>query len=112
MIQFGHQAATVQRIALGVTVMTVNTPAEDVMNPQIPHALRQALDHRRKLFGRLRGPPPRFVAVDFTLAEDGFPPQDFGLEAFWRVLCGFRRIAGGIPNDRGQDSDASRTAFR
>ena len=59
---------------------------EDVTNPEIVHALRQALAHQRKLFGGLRGPAPRFVPVDFTLAEDGFPPQDFGLEAFWRVL--------------------------
>jgi uncharacterized protein (DUF697 family) len=60
--------------------------AEDVTNPEIAHPLRQALAHQRKLFGGLRGPPPRFVPVDFTQAEDGFSPQDFGLEAFWRVL--------------------------
>ena len=60
--------------------------AEDVTNPDIVHPLRQALAYQRNLFGGLRGPPPRFVPVDFTLAEDGFRPQDFGLEAFWRVL--------------------------
>lgn len=60
--------------------------AEDEMNRLIPHALRQALTHQRHLFDGLRGPPPRFVPVDFTLAEDGFPPYDFGLGAFWRAI--------------------------
>ena len=32
------------------------------------------------------GQPPRFVAIDFTVPEDGYPPQDFGLETFWQVL--------------------------
>ena len=60
--------------------------AEDLTNPEVAHALRQALAHQRNLFGGLRGPPPRFVPVDFTSPEDGFPPQDFGIHAFWRVL--------------------------
>lgn len=58
----------------------------DLANSQVPHALRQALAHQRSQFGGLRGPPPRFVPVDFTLPEDGFSPQDFGLEAFWGVV--------------------------
>jgi uncharacterized protein (DUF697 family) len=54
--------------------------AEDEANPAIPHALRQALAHQRKLFEGLRGPPPRFVPIDLTVPEDGFAPADFGLE--------------------------------
>lgn len=52
----------------------------------VPHALRQALAHQRRLFEGLRGPRPRFVAIDFTLPEDGFSPLDYGLEVLWRML--------------------------
>jgi len=60
--------------------------SEDETHASVPHALRQALAHQRRLFDGLRGPRPRFVAIDFTMPEDGFPPHDFGLEMFWRVL--------------------------
>ncbi len=60
--------------------------AADELNPLIPHALRQALTYQRRLFDGLRAPLPRFVPVDFTLSEDGFPPYDFGLEALWMRL--------------------------
>jgi len=60
--------------------------AEDETHAPLPHALRQALAHQRRLFDGLPGPPPRFVPVDFTVPEDGFPPHDFGLEMFWRAL--------------------------
>jgi uncharacterized protein (DUF697 family) len=53
---------------------------------RLPHALRQALAHQKTLFEGLRGPPPRFVPVDFTTPEDGFSPQDYGLDALWAVL--------------------------
>lgn len=59
---------------------------EDEGQPALPPALRQALAHQRQQFERLPGPPPRFVAIDFTLPEDGFSPLDFGLEALWRAL--------------------------
>jgi uncharacterized protein (DUF697 family) len=59
---------------------------EDETHAALPHPLRQALAHQRKMFDGLRGPPPRFVPIDFTMPEDGFPPQDYGLEALWRVL--------------------------
>jgi uncharacterized protein (DUF697 family) len=59
----------------------------DEVNAAIPHPLRQALTHQRRLFAGLPGgEPPLFVAVDFTLPEDGFAPSDFGLEALWRAL--------------------------
>jgi len=59
---------------------------EDLTNPLLPHALRLALSHQRQLLADLRGAPPQFVPLDFTLPEDGLPPQDFGLEALQRVL--------------------------
>ena len=60
--------------------------SEDETHASVPHGLRQALAHQRRLFDKLRGPRPRFVAIDFTIPEDGFPPYDFGLEMLWRVL--------------------------
>jgi uncharacterized protein (DUF697 family) len=59
---------------------------EDEAIALVPHALRQALRYQRQLLTGLRGPPPRFVPLDFTLPEDGLPPQDFGLETLWRAL--------------------------
>src|ERR1700693_156826 len=60
--------------------------SDDARHPTLPHGLRQALALQRRLFDGLPGPPPRFVPIDFTVPEDGFPPHDFGLEMFWRVL--------------------------
>ena len=60
--------------------------SEDEALASVPHALRQALAHQRRLFDRLPGPQPRFVPLDFTMPDDGFPPHDFGLEMLWRVL--------------------------
>jgi uncharacterized protein (DUF697 family) len=59
-----------------------NGGSEDERHATLPHGLRQALAHQRRLFDGLPGPPPRFVPVDFTVPEDGFPPHDFGLEMF------------------------------
>ena len=59
---------------------------EDETQPSLPQPLRQALAHQRKPFDELRGPRPRFVPIDFTVPEDGFPPHDYGLEILWRVL--------------------------
>jgi uncharacterized protein (DUF697 family)/predicted GTPase len=60
--------------------------SQDETHALVPHALRQALTYQRRLFDALPGRPPRFVPVDFTVPEDGFPPEDFGLEMFWRAL--------------------------
>jgi uncharacterized protein (DUF697 family) len=60
--------------------------SEDETQAGVPHALRQALAHQRRLFESLPGRPPRFVAIDFTVPEDGFPPHDFGLEMLLRTL--------------------------
>lgn len=62
------------------------TAPDDAASALVPHPLRQALAHQRRLFDGLRGPRPRFVPLDFTLPEDGFPPQDYGLETFWQAL--------------------------
>jgi uncharacterized protein (DUF697 family)/predicted GTPase len=59
---------------------------EDETDALVPHALRQALAHQRRLFDDLPGRTPRFVPVDFTVPEDGFRPEDFGVEMFWRAL--------------------------
>jgi uncharacterized protein (DUF697 family) len=59
---------------------------EDETRAALPHPLRQALAHQRRLFDGLPGPPPRFVPVDFTVPEDGFPPCDYGIELFWLAL--------------------------
>jgi uncharacterized protein (DUF697 family) len=59
---------------------------EDETHAPLPHALRQALAHQRRLFDGLPGPPPRFVPIDFTVPEDGFPPHDYGIERFWLAL--------------------------
>jgi uncharacterized protein (DUF697 family) len=59
---------------------------EDLTNPILPHALRQALSHQRQLVEDLRGAKPQFVPVDFTLPEDGLAPQDFGIEALRQAL--------------------------
>jgi uncharacterized protein (DUF697 family)/predicted GTPase len=60
--------------------------SEDATHALAPHALRQALAHQRRLFDGVPGRPPRFVPIDFTVPEDGFQPEDFGLEMFWRAL--------------------------
>src|SRR5215471_9782247 len=47
---------------------------EDETQTLLPHALRQALAYQRRLFDPLRGRQPRFVPIDLTMPEDGFPP--------------------------------------
>jgi uncharacterized protein (DUF697 family) len=59
---------------------------EDLTLETIPQPLRQALSHQRSLFDRLRGPYPTFVPLDFTLPEDGFPLQEYGLGRLWQKL--------------------------
>jgi uncharacterized protein (DUF697 family) len=86
--------------------------AEDVTNPEIAHALRQSLAHQRKLFDGMHGPLPRFVPLDFTLAEDGFPPQDFGLEMFWRVLEATGPLAFEALHRARADADSDRIRAR
>lgn len=49
----------------------------------VPTDLRRALDHQRRLF---EDTDARFVAVDFTLEEDGYEPVLYGLDAIWRTI--------------------------
>jgi uncharacterized protein (DUF697 family) len=60
-------------------------PADESLD-SVPRALRQALAHQRQQFDGLPGAPPHFVPIDFTARDDGFAPNDFGLEELWRVL--------------------------
>jgi uncharacterized protein (DUF697 family) len=60
--------------------------SDDLFNRTIPHALRRALAYQRELFANLHGPLPSFVAIDFTMPEDGYAPPEFGLDALWRAL--------------------------
>ena len=59
---------------------------EDETHAALPHPLRQALSHQRRLFDGLPGPAPYFVPIDFTAPEDGFPPPDYGIKMLWLVL--------------------------
>ncbi|KJV07366.1 hypothetical protein VZ94_05310 [Methylocucumis oryzae] len=49
----------------------------------VPHDLARALWHQRAWFDGL---PVHFVALDFTLPEDGFQPVYYGLDEFWDTL--------------------------
>lgn len=60
---------------------------EDPLPPSIPDELRRALLAQRAAFGKLPGSAPiSWVAVDLTLAEDGFEPVNYGLEALWQAI--------------------------
>ncbi|WP_333875739.1 DUF697 domain-containing protein [Methylobacter sp.] len=50
---------------------------------RVPENLSRSLLKQRSLF---KGIDAQFVAVDFTLPEDGYQPVNYGLEAFWRSL--------------------------
>lgn len=49
----------------------------------IPKDLRRSLLEQRTLF---KGIPAQFVALDFTLPEDGYQPLNYGLAALWHSL--------------------------
>jgi uncharacterized protein (DUF697 family) len=54
--------------------------------PLCPIRFGRHLPTNAELFDGLPGPPPRFVPIDFTVPEDGFPPRDYGAEMFWLAL--------------------------
>jgi uncharacterized protein (DUF697 family) len=58
----------------------------DLANLAIQQPLREALKHQRDLFASLPGSAPVFVPLDLTHPEDGFVPQDFGIEALVAAL--------------------------
>ncbi len=49
----------------------------------VPPDLARSLLAQRKLFNGLN---VRFVAIDFTLPEDGYDPPFYGLDALWQTL--------------------------
>lgn len=49
----------------------------------VPHALAQVLLHQREWLKPL---PVHFVPVDFTQAEDGYQPVNYGLDALWETI--------------------------
>lgn len=53
----------------------------------LPADLARALSAQRDLVGRLPGAAPvRWVAVDLTLPEDGYVPDDYGRDALWQAI--------------------------
>jgi uncharacterized protein (DUF697 family) len=67
-----------------------------------PHDLARSLMAQRELFRDFRA---RFVPVDFTLAEDGLEPVEYGLEQLWAVIeellpLGLRGMLGQTPESR------------
>lgn len=53
--------------------------------PTVPANLARSLLAQRQMFTQA-GIAPRFVPVDFTLAEDGYAPAEYGLEALWEAI--------------------------
>lgn len=51
--------------------------------PQVPANLSRSLAAQRELF---RDSHMRFVPVDFTLREDGYEIQNYGLDALWTAI--------------------------
>ncbi|MEN6492659.1 MAG: DUF697 domain-containing protein [Thermoguttaceae bacterium] len=49
----------------------------------VPKDIARSLASQRELFADYRA---RFVPVDFTLAEDGYEPEHYGLDALWAAL--------------------------
>lgn len=49
----------------------------------VPADLRRSLLQQREY---LSGLSERFVALDFTLPEDNYPPCDYGIEALWEAI--------------------------
>ena len=86
--------------------------ADDETNESIPRPLRQALAHQRSLFEGVRGPRPRFVPVDFTLPEDGFPPHDYGLDLLWQALEEVGPAAFETLHHANADAESDRTRAR
>ncbi|MBB1125118.1 YcjF family protein [Thiospirillum jenense] len=52
----------------------------------VPPDLVRALRQQRASAGKFAGAAPHWVAVDFTMPEDGYPPADYGLTALWQVI--------------------------
>ena len=54
---------------------------------QVPSDLGRALRNQRERLGTLPGEGPLlWVPVDFTLPEDGYNPESYGLDALWDAI--------------------------
>jgi len=51
--------------------------------PGVPPDLARSLLKQRQAFANLNA---HFVALDFTLPEDGYVPVDYGVDALWRAI--------------------------
>ena len=51
--------------------------------PSVPHNLARSLAAQREWFAEW---PVRFMPVDFTLPEDGYDPEFYGLDALWSAI--------------------------
>lgn len=59
--------------------------AQSPLPGTIPQDLTRSLLMQRKMFEKFQA-PIRFVAVDFTLPEDGFEPALYGLDELWQSI--------------------------
>lgn len=57
--------------------------ADSPLPPSVPKDLARSLARQRERFA---GYQARFVPVDFTLPEDGFDPEHYGLDALWSAI--------------------------
>lgn len=69
---------------------------------EVPEDLARSLRLQREWFAGMNA---RFVAVDFTLPDDGFEPQHYGLEALWAAIeellpLGLRAMLAETPQAR------------
>jgi uncharacterized protein (DUF697 family) len=82
--------------------------SEDPLPPSVPPDLARSLAAQRQWFDRYRA---RFVAVDFTLPEDGYEPEHYGLEGLWGAIedavpLGLRAMLQGMQGVRRSLRDA------
>jgi len=69
---------------------------ESPFPPNVPPDLARSLLTQREMFSQANI-TARFVAVDFTLPEDGYDPSDYGLDTLWETIeellpLGLRRM--------------------
>jgi uncharacterized protein (DUF697 family) len=57
--------------------------ADDPLPTSVPADLARSLAAQRQWFAGYRA---RFVPVDFTMPEDGYQPEHYGLEAIWEAI--------------------------
>jgi uncharacterized protein (DUF697 family)/predicted GTPase len=72
----------------GYPIRTMDHPmpypfASEQIGPAVPADLRFSLLKQREDFAGLNA---RFVPIDFTLAEDGYEPTDYGIDELWTAI--------------------------